>query len=65
MSLDAVGGKSNGTDSRSANMKVITSIYLNCRPELRDEWLAGSDQDTELEDALVSFAWAPKAATQC
>lgn len=38
----------------SANMKVITSIYLNCRPELRDEWLAGTDQDTELEDALVS-----------
>lgn len=37
-----------------ANMKVITSIYLNCRPELRDEWLGGSDQDTELEDALVS-----------
>lgn len=36
-----------------ANMKVITSIYLNCRPELRDEWLGGSDQDTELEDALV------------
>ena len=36
-----------------ANMKVITSIYLNCRPELRDEWLGGSDQDNELEDALV------------
>lgn len=42
-----------GTDI-AANMKVITSIYLNCRPELRDEWLAGTDQDTELEDALVS-----------
>ena len=40
-------------DPPSANMKVITSIYLNCRPDLRDEWLAGSDQDTELEDALV------------
>jgi hypothetical protein len=36
-------------------MKVITSIYLNCRPELRDEWLGGTDQDTELEDALVSL----------
>lgn len=35
-------------------MKVITSIYLNCRPELRDDWLAGTDQDSELEDALVS-----------
>jgi hypothetical protein len=38
-------------------MKVITSIYLNCRPELRDEWLGGTDQDTELEDALVSDYW--------
>jgi hypothetical protein len=36
------------------NMKVITAIYLNCRPELRDEWLAGQDVDGELEDALVS-----------
>jgi len=27
-------------------MKVITSIYLNCRPELRDEWLTG----IEVED---------------
>lgn len=37
------------------NMKVITAIYLNCRPELRDEWLAGQDLDVELEDALVSW----------
>jgi hypothetical protein len=45
-----------------ANMKVITSIYLNCRPELRDEWLAGTDQDTELEDALVRFSeFAPRS----
>ncbi|KAG5352526.1 hypothetical protein C0989_001839 [Termitomyces sp. Mn162] len=28
-----------------ANMKVITSIYLNCRPDLRDEWLTGSEVD--------------------
>jgi hypothetical protein len=27
-------------------MKVITSIYLNCRPDLRDEWLTG----IEVED---------------
>lgn len=26
-------------------MKVITSIYLNCRPDLRDEWLAGTEPD--------------------
>ena len=36
------------------NMKVITSIYLNCRPELRDEWLSGSDQELEPEDSHVS-----------
>jgi len=33
-------------------MKVITSIYLNCRPDLRDEWLAGADVDAELEAAI-------------
>ncbi|RSH81541.1 Factor arrest protein 11 [Saitozyma podzolica] len=41
-----------GRKWRQGNMKVITSIYLNCRPELRDDWLAGTDQDSELEDAL-------------
>lgn len=33
-------------------MRVITAIYLYCRPELRDDWLAGSDIDAEVEDAL-------------
>lgn len=36
-----------------ANMKVITSIYLNCRPDLRDEWLAGNEVD-DTSDAQVS-----------
>jgi hypothetical protein len=36
----------------SANMKVITAIYLNCRPDLRDEWLTGS----EIEDAGDALA---------
>lgn len=35
-------------------MKIITSIYLHCRPDLRDEWIASSDADAEIEDALVS-----------
>lgn len=26
-------------------MQVITSIYLNCRPDLRDEWLTGNEMD--------------------
>lgn len=33
-------------------MKIITGIYLHCRPELRDDWLAGADVDAEVEDAL-------------
>jgi hypothetical protein len=36
-----------------ANMKVITSIYLNCRPDLRDEWLTGTEAD-DVGDAQVS-----------
>ena len=36
-----------------ANMKVITSIYLTCRPDLRDEWLTGVDIDGDVEDSLV------------
>lgn len=26
-------------------MQVITAIYLNCRPDLRDEWLSGNEVD--------------------
>lgn len=37
----------------TANMKVITSIYLNCRPDLRDEWLTGTEVD-DAGDAQVS-----------
>ncbi|KAK4686751.1 hypothetical protein P7C73_g3374, partial [Tremellales sp. Uapishka_1] len=40
-----------GRKWRQTNMKLITSIYLNCRPELRDEWLAGVDLDTHAEEA--------------
>jgi hypothetical protein len=32
-------------------MKTITSIYLNCQPELRDEWLALADAEQELEES--------------
>lgn len=41
-----------GRKWRQGNMKVITAIYLNCRPDLRDEWLAGSDVDADVEDSL-------------
>ena len=39
--------------ARVANMQVITAIYLNCRPDLRDEWLTGIEVD-DVYDAQVS-----------
>ena len=36
-----------------ANMQVITAIYLNCRPDLRDEWLSGNEVD-DLAEAQVT-----------
>ncbi|KAK6510700.1 Factor arrest protein 11 [Arthrobotrys conoides] len=41
-----------GRKWRQSNMRVITSIYLYCRPELRDDWLAASDIDIEVEEAM-------------
>ncbi|KAL5611615.1 uncharacterized protein BROUX77_001771 [Berkeleyomyces rouxiae] len=41
-----------GRKWRQSHMRVITAIYLHCRPEFRDEWLAGSDVDAEIESAL-------------
>ncbi|KAH0536053.1 hypothetical protein GP486_008912 [Trichoglossum hirsutum] len=41
-----------GRKWRQSNMRVITAIYLYCRPELRDDWLAGSDVDADVEEAL-------------
>jgi hypothetical protein len=41
-----------GRKWRQGNMRVITAVYLLCRPELRDDWLAGSDVDAEVEEAL-------------
>lgn len=41
-----------GRKWRQSNMKVITAIYLNCRPDLRDEWLSGADVDGDVEDSL-------------
>ncbi|TGZ83126.1 N1221-domain-containing protein [Ascodesmis nigricans] len=41
-----------GRKWRQSNMRVITSIYLHCRPELRDDWLAGGDIDEEVEESV-------------
>ncbi|CAG8543605.1 17227_t:CDS:10 [Cetraspora pellucida] len=42
-----------GRKWRQSNMKVITSIYLSCRPDLRDEWISSTDVDAEMDDALA------------
>ncbi|KAI9683911.1 MAG: Factor arrest protein 11 [Trizodia sp. TS-e1964] len=41
-----------GRKWRQSNMRVITAVYLYCKPQLRDDWLAGSDVDGEVEEAL-------------
>ncbi|KAI8943731.1 hypothetical protein NX059_001711 [Plenodomus lindquistii] len=41
-----------GRKWRSSNMRVITAVYLHCRPELRDDWLAGSDVDAEVDESV-------------
>jgi len=41
------------TEYGAANMKVITLIYLHCRPDLRDEWLSGAEVD-DVVDAMVN-----------
>jgi Domain of unknown function (DUF3402) len=41
-----------GRKWRQSNMRVITAVYLHCRPELRDEWLSGADVDGEVEQSV-------------
>jgi len=38
-----------GRKWRQSNTQVITAIYLNCRPDLRDEWLTGNEVDDVLD----------------
>lgn len=45
-----------GRKWRQLNMKTITAIYLNCKPELRDEWLAAADIDVEIEESQAAEA---------
>ncbi|KAK9465115.1 hypothetical protein V1512DRAFT_266714 [Lipomyces arxii] len=40
-----------GRKWRHMNMRVITAIYLYCRQELRDSWLATIDIDADVEDS--------------
>ncbi|KAG4305518.1 hypothetical protein PORY_001074 [Pneumocystis oryctolagi] len=34
------------------NMKIITSIYLYCKPELQDDWVSSIEVDTNTEESL-------------
>lgn len=54
-----------GRKWRQSNMRVITAIYLECRPDLRDEWLAGMhDSAVEGEvDEAVPLEWALRGLT--
>lgn len=38
-------------------MQVITAIYLNCRPDLRDEWLSGNEADDLAEAQVTIGLW--------
>lgn len=33
-------------------MRVITAIYLHCKPELRDEWISGQNVEDGVEEAV-------------
>ncbi|KAL8708144.1 MAG: hypothetical protein Q9220_006905 [cf. Caloplaca sp. 1 TL-2023] len=47
-----------GRKWRQSNMRVITSVYLNVRGRLRDEWLSGGDVDGVVEEAVpVEQGW--------
>lgn len=41
-----------GRKWRQSNMRIITLIYLLCKPTLRDDWLGGGDIDAEVEASL-------------
>ncbi|MCJ1286519.1 Factor arrest protein 11 [Xylographa opegraphella] len=41
-----------GRKWRQTNMRVITAIYLHCRPELRDEWISGGGVEEAVEEAV-------------
>lgn len=42
-------------------MQVITSVYLNCRPDLRDEWLTGIEVD-DVAESQVRLTWCARPA---
>ncbi|RHZ90177.1 hypothetical protein Glove_5g27 [Diversispora epigaea] len=53
--VDFINSSSSFSEFSSSlgNTKIITSIYLNCRPDLWDEWIAPTDADAEVGETLV------------
>lgn len=41
----------NGRKWKYANMDIISHIYLNCKLDLRDDWLVGTSVTSEVDDA--------------
>lgn len=35
------------------NMRIITAIYLTCRPALREEWMTGLESESDIEESAV------------
>ncbi len=46
----------------AANMQVITSVYLNCRPDLRDEWLTGIEVEDVSESQVTTAIGISRAS---
>jgi hypothetical protein len=36
------------------NMRIITAIYLTCRPALREEWMTGLESESDVDESAVS-----------
>jgi hypothetical protein len=34
-------------------MRIITAIYLTCRPALREEWMTGLESESDIEESAV------------
>jgi Domain of unknown function (DUF3402) len=41
------------TPSNVGNMRIITAIYLTCRPALREEWMTGLESESDIEESAV------------
>jgi hypothetical protein len=39
-------------------MRIITAIYLTCRPALREEWMTGLESESDIEESAVSIMYA-------